>query len=313
MMKNSLHTKYRPETLADVIGQDHVVKSLETLIENKQLPQAVLLTGPSGCGKTTIARIIAKEAGCDPINFIEIDAATHTGIDAMRDLQTQIMYKGFGENNIKVVILDEVHQLSKSAFNSLLKVIEEPKDHVYWMLCTTEASKIPKTIKTRCHSYDLKPVRTDDILELLDYVCEKEEIELDNKSLSLIARESEGSPRQALVFLSMSVGCENRDEVADVIESCADNHHIIDLCKMMVGKSAPSWKKVQAILKDVKDENPESIRIMITNYFSSCVLNTSSLDDAERFVDILDAFSTPCNSNDKMAPIILSLFSVLFD
>lgn len=311
-MSEEFHRKYRPSNIDDIVGQDHIVKSLGPRIAKNDVPHTILFTGPAGCGKTTLGRIIAKAVGCDEGSIIEIDAATHTGIDAMRDLQDQVMYRGFGDSGTKVIIVDEVHGLSGKAFDSILKATEEPKDHVYWVLCTTEAGKIPKTIKTRCHSYDLKPVGVQDIEDVLDMVCEEEGIKLEGRSLNIIARNSDGSLRQALVFLSMAQDCKTSEDVEDVIQSCDSVSGVIDLCKLMVGRQTPQWPKMRDILKDLRNENPESIRIVICNYFTGCLLNTKTLGDAERFVDILEAFSRPCTGGDKITPIVLGIFDTIY-
>jgi len=126
------HIKYRPASLDEVLGQDAVVKSLETLFKKKDMPHAFLFTGGSGCGKTTLAMIVADQVGCEGAQIEEIDAATHTGIDDWREIAKQLQYAGFGNNSRKFVIVDECHQLSKSSWNSLLKIIEEPPAHVFF-------------------------------------------------------------------------------------------------------------------------------------------------------------------------------------
>lgn len=305
-----LYNKYRPKLLKEVLGQNHLVKSFSS-----RIPHALLLTGGPGLGKTTIARIVALLVGCGSSNLVEIDAATYTGIEAMREVKASLCYKGFSSGGIKVVIVDECHQLSKSAFNSILKAIEEPQEHVYWILCTTDPSKVPRTIKTRCHAFTLKPLDADTLLLLLESVAKKEEIFLDNKSLKIIAKASGGSARQALVYLAMTSSCTDHHEVREVIgdSEITGNLEILALCKLLVSRGTPSWSSVKTVLIALKGQNPESIRIVVTNYINSCVLNASSINEANRFVDILDIFSKPCTPSDKLAPIILATFLVFFD
>ena len=144
-----LHIKWRPQKLNDVISHAFVVSSLKALLKEKECPHSFLFTGPSGVGKTTLARIVASylEAA-----VLEIDAATNTGIDAMRAVQDMARYKAI-DNEKRVVIIDECHALSKQTWQSLLKIVEEPPAHLYWAFCTTEPDKVPATIKTRCVQY----------------------------------------------------------------------------------------------------------------------------------------------------------------
>ena len=150
-----LHLKYRPTNLDEVIGQNAVVQSLKQQLTGQSTPHAFLFLGPSGVGKTSIARILAGMMKCDDANILEIDAATHSGVENMRSVTQMAQYRGIGESPNKFIIVDEVHALSKATFQSLLLSIEEPPPHVYWALCTTEPDKIPTTIKTRCAAYDL--------------------------------------------------------------------------------------------------------------------------------------------------------------
>src|SRR3989304_1453147 len=146
----TLHTKYRPKHFEEVIGQIEIVKSLQNLIETGKMPKSFLFTGPSGTGKTTLARIIANKLGCDIQNIIEVDAATNTGVEDMRVLCEGLRYPAFGLTTVKVAIVDECQEISKSSWSSLLKIIEEPPSHLYFVFCTTEPSKVLDTIKTRC-------------------------------------------------------------------------------------------------------------------------------------------------------------------
>lgn len=307
-MNQDLHVKYRPESLDEVIGQDSVVKSLGKLFKSG-LPHAFLFTGGSGTGKTTLARIIAKGAGCGDGGVMEIDAATHTGIDAWREIAKGLQYATFGKNSTKFVIVDECHQLSKSSWNSLLKIIEEPSPHLFFALCTTEPGKVPKTIKTRCHKYDLKDVRPDDLSDLLEYVAEEEDIELPKGSLALIAREAGGSPREALVYLSQARGCDSKSEVAEVLRAPSEDSEVYEFCKFLIGK--PTWKQAQKFLKEFKDLNPDSVRIQVANYITACAINTDSEKKACYFLTILEPFSTPFSEITGRTDLLLATADVI--
>lgn len=310
-MTDDLHVKYRPQVFNEVLGQDHIINSLENLFKINKMPHSFLLTGNSGVGKTTVARIIASELGCEPSNVVEIDAATHTGVDSMRLLCESLQYAGSGRSPIKVAIVDEAHMISKQGSNKLLKMVEEPPSHVYFVFATTEKSKIINTIQTRCHVYNFKDVSRNDLFDLLDYVCGKEEIDLENNSLDLIVRESFGSPRRALVYLSECRACKNKKEVAEILESAQDSDTIIELCHLLISPGL-NWKKATKILKSLRDKNPESVRISVFNYCNSCGIKSNTFEEASRFLFIMDVFSRPIyNTSTGMGEILLNIGELL--
>lgn len=300
-MNESILTKYRPEDWDEVVGQDQVVRSLEAAIE-KHTGTTFLFTGPSGTGKTSLARIAAIKLGCKPADLLEVDAATNTGIDEMRAVTEGLMYRPLGEGSVKAIIIDECHALSKAATQSLLKVLEEPPSWVFWFLCTTEPTKIIKAIQTRCLSYQLKEVRTDDLIDLLASTEEAKDV--DDKILSLCAREAAGSPRQALANLAVCLTAANSKEAAELLASASEQKEAFELARALL--NGAGWGEIRELLASLKETSPESVRHVVRAYMTKVVLEAKSPTAAEDAFAILEAFSQPFNSFDGMSPLVLA-------
>lgn len=308
------HVKYRPKKLEDVIGQNGTVKSLSTLFEagREALPHAFLFSGNRGVGKTSLARIIAKFLGCKKGQIIEVDAATYTGIDNIRELTKDLDYRFVGENPTKFLIIDECHRLSGNAWDALLKITEEPPDHVYFVFCTTELAKVPSTIKSRCHSYNLKNLSKDDIMDLLEKIAEREDIYYPKDVLALIAKEAQGSARDAIVALSMCQGVDTTKEAAEILRTVLhDATEVVTLCRALIERKL-TWLKLQQILANLKDSNPESIRIQICHYLTKVIINQPGPKEAERMLFVLSRFSQSYNQQTGMADLLLSIGDLLF-
>jgi DNA polymerase-3 subunit gamma/tau len=219
----SLYRKYRPQTFEEVVGQEHVTRTLQNSLRANHLAHAYLFCGPRGTGKTTCARLLAKALNCEQgatdqpccrcdfclrvqnnqplLDLIEIDAASHTGVDNVRDVIVDRAGFAPAEGRYKVYIVDEVHMLSTSAFNALLKTLEEPPKHVVFVLATTDVHRVPPTITSRCQRFDFKRVTAKDIVERLRYVARQEKIVIDDAALRAIARAADGAMRDALGLL----------------------------------------------------------------------------------------------------------------
>ena len=214
-----LYRKYRPQSFADFVGQEHIVKTITNALAMGRVAHAYLFCGPRGVGKTTIARILAKAANCEnrkkddyepcnkclacqeinqgkSLDIIEIDAASHTGVDDIRELRDGIRFSPT-RLRYKVFIIDEVHQLSKAAFNALLKTLEEPPEYAIFILATTEIHKVPETIISRCQKFDFHRLSMEKIIERLAKIAKSEGVKIEKPALEMVAMNAEGGMRDA--------------------------------------------------------------------------------------------------------------------
>jgi DNA polymerase-3 subunit gamma/tau len=273
--RKGLALKYRPQSFDEVIGQDVMVQIIKNAIKLDRIPNAYLLTGIRGVGKTTTARIIAKAINCkdfekgmtkcegfchceaitnsNHIDVLEMDAASKTGIDDIRELIDSAKYYPTSAK-YKVFIIDEVHMLSKQAFNGLLKTLEEPPPHLKFILATTEVKKIPLTIISRCQRFDLRRIKLEEMISFLKKIAEKEKAKINEKALMLIAKASEGSVRDALSILDQSISTFNflGEEVTEksirTMLGISDRSRIIDLVRFIIdGDKAKALQDAQEI------------------------------------------------------------------
>jgi DNA polymerase-3 subunit gamma/tau len=301
---SSLHTKYRPQRFDGVIGQGAVCKSFAAALK-KGISHQFLLHGPSGTGKTTLARIAGRELGCtdQEIDAGEINAAIYTGIDDMRSIAVGLSYRPLS-GKIKPIIIDECHMLSKQAWNSLLKPIEEPPPWVYWFLCTTEIGKVPATIKTRCTTYELKLVDTRDIEDMLEKIAAKEQLTISRDIISICAKRAEGSPRQALVNLGACASAATPAQARELLQAVEGSQTVIELCQaLLAGKS---FTQLQPILADLADQNGEGVRQVVRAYMTKVIVGAKSEKIAGNAAEILNEFSTPFYSQDGLSPVVMA-------
>jgi DNA polymerase-3 subunit gamma/tau len=308
-MSENLITKFRPKKLGDVYGQRPTVRALEVICEKKDA-SSFLFAGPAGVGKTTLARIMALELGADPARILEIDAATFTGIDAMRKVKEILDYKPFGNHKV-AIILDECHALSKQAWDSLLKSVEDPPDFVIWIFCTTNIGKVPKTIRTRCATFELDPVPEKDLWDLFDLVCDEEGLKLGDAIGDIVIKEANGSPRQLLANISICRAAADKKEAAQLLKRAVQSEPILDLCRMLAN-SDPGWTKVMGLVSKLEEESPEGIRIQVFSYMGKALQGAKNDDDACFFLKRVEAFSQPYESAAGIAPLMLSIGRVLY-
>ncbi|EKE08929.1 MAG: hypothetical protein ACD_16C00234G0002 [uncultured bacterium] len=277
-----LARKYRPSKLDEVIGQDFLVETLRRGLEGNRLGHAFILTGIRGTGKTTTARIIARSLNCEngptpepcgvcgsctsiaqdrSLDVIEIDAASRTGVDDIREIIEASQYKAISAR-YKIYIIDEVHMLSKSAFNALLKTLEEPPPHVKFIFATTEIHKVPATILSRCVRFDLKRIKSATIRDYFKVLCEREKVEYEEDALKLIAKAAEGSVRDGLSLLDQAITYGSSHITTQKVREMlglSDQGALLELFhSMMEGKVKEALEKLRFLYR----EGAEGARIL---------------------------------------------------
>jgi DNA polymerase III subunit gamma/tau len=305
-MTEALINKYRPKTWKEVIGQPEVVKSLRKILEG-DTSHSFLFIGPSGCGKTTIARLIALELGAtNPGDIVEVDAGQFTGIDDIRQLVSTLKYKPIGHSTVKALIVNEAHRLTIAAQDALLMSLEEPLDHVYWFLTTTEGFKIRAAIKTRCTTFELKPVSNNLLFDLISGIADIEHFAVSDPVLELCVKEANGSPRQAISNLAVCAEIEDRETAAKLLKSAhLEDREAIELCRALL-KNA-TWEQILPILSGLQEQNAESIRQVIRAYMTKVILDTKSEKERLQALRVLDAFSQFFNNYDQLSPVVLAV------
>lgn len=302
----ALARKYRPQKFADLIGQPHITKTLQNAIQQDKLYPALIFSGMKGVGKTSAARILSKTLNCEtdrengpgiePCNqcpvcieitedkspdYIEIDGASNNGVEEVRTLKEKVKYKPF-KNRFRVVVIDEVHMLSNSAWNALLKTIEEPPEHTYFVMATTDFHKIPATIVSRCQQFEFKRIPYEIIVKLLNEICEKEEISITDYSLFLVARSSEGSLRDAKKVLDQAIaisgGNVKDQDVIDIL-GVIEEEIFITLTRSIFSRDR------KALIEQINDlsERGMDLRFFYNEYlkFLRDLMVLKSLEDSE--------------------------------
>lgn len=304
-----LARKYRPQNFEDLLGQDALVQTLTNAIKSNRLHHAYILTGIRGVGKTTTARLIAKALNCigpdgkggpttHPcgicencksiaggynIDVLELDAASRTGVDDIRDILEGVRYKPTN-CRYKIYIIDEVHMLSKSAFNALLKTLEEPPAHVKFIFATTEIRKVPVTVLSRCQRFDLQRLQIEDLMKLFNKIAEQENLKADEEALHMIAAAADGSARDGLSLLDQAISLGSGKVRADIVKEMlgmADRGQAFELFDMLLsGNMSELIVKLQEVYKN--GANPTAIindLINITHQLTKVLLLPAFIKD----------------------------------
>lgn len=308
-----LARKYRSKSFEDLVGQDVLVKTLENAINANRIHHAYVLSGIRGCGKTSTARILAKALNCENgpsinwdkddsqvtaiengnhVDVLEFDAASHTGVDDIKELFEGVHYKPV-QGKYKIYIIDEVHMLSKHAFNALLKTLEEPPAHVKFIFATTEVNKIPVTVLSRCQRFDLKRISSDDLFNHFANILKQEEVKFEDEALQLIAKAADGSARDGLSLLDQAIALSSDnyikyDSVADMI-GMSDRTVVYEFLDELFNKDIEKALEIvqnvhyegKDILKFIED-NLEALNLITKLKLVSKLKNSKNLTEIEK-------------------------------
>ena len=298
-----LARKYRPHNFKELVGQTHTVRTLVNALDNNSLHHGFLFTGTRGVGKTTIARIFAKSVNCEngvsskpcgkcetcieidkgqSVDLIELDAASHTGVDNMREILENAQYTPT-KNLYKIYLIDEVHMLSKSSFNALLKTLEEPPKHIKFLLATTDPKKLPITILSRCLQFNLNKLSHDEIFNHLKFIMDAENLKFEDEALSKIADFGNGSMRDALSLLDQSISYGNGSVKEDDLKAMlglVSHNEIVQLATLVINRNA---QEVLLFIKELayKGENLTNTLNDLTSLFHK-IATTQMIDDVKQ-------------------------------
>ena len=298
-----LARKYRPHNFKELVGQTHTVRTLVNALDNNNLHHGFLFTGTRGVGKTTIARIFAKSVNCEngvsskpcgkcetcieidkgqSVDLIELDAASHTGVDNMREILENAQYTPT-KNLYKIYLIDEVHMLSKSSFNALLKTLEEPPKHIKFLLATTDPKKLPITILSRCLQFNLNKLSHDEIFNHLKFIMDAENLKFEDEALSKIADFGNGSMRDALSLLDQSISYGNgavKEDDLKAMLGLVSHNEIVQLATLIINRNA---QEVLLFIKELayKGENLTNTLNDLTSLFHK-IATTQMIDDVKQ-------------------------------
>ncbi len=311
-----LARKYRPQTFDEVIAQEHITKTLKNAIKSDHIAQAFLFTGPRGVGKTSMARILAKALNCEngptvtpcneckncveitrsnSVDVIEIDGASNTSVEDIRSLQNELLYPP-QSSKYKIYIIDEVHMLSKNAFNALLKTLEEPPKNVKFIFATTEPHKVLATITSRCQRYDFHRIPIKEIIEQFKNITQKEHIAFDDAALFMVAKKADGSMRDALSLMdqTVSIGKDKitKEDVLQVFGIVNIDVYNSFVQKIINDDEKGLMKDFHQVISEGNDIN--ELTLGLIEYFRNILMIKIGIIPEEVHADDIDALSSVC-------------------
>lgn len=303
-----LIVKYRPSSFDEMFGHETVLASLRKAVGGTTVPHAYLFTGVAGLGKTTLARIVAKELDCEPF---EIDAASNSSVEDMRQLVEMGNHMSLTGAGRRMFIIDECHTLSKAAWQALLKILEEPPEFLFFALCTTELTKVPETIVTRCFHTPLRPLKPEELATLLEAIADLEGWQVHPDVISTVVQAATGQPRKALSMLEAVHDLQSRDEVKRVIQiQMAEGDPLYDLCIQLI--NGKGWEVLKPILDKVDDADFEHAPTMAGRFLIGAMARARSEKDAQRAWRLLEALMFPSATYDRKAAFYSAIGRMLW-
>jgi len=290
-MQEALYRKYRPSSLEELVGQSDAVQLISEQIKNNNLSHAYLFSGPRGVGKTSLARIIATTIGCDPVfDITEIDAASHNKVDDVRDLNDSVNFIASSPGKKRVFILDEVHMLSNAASNAFLKTLEEPPEHVIFILATTEPERVIETIRSRTTQIAFKRIKNTDIITSLEKISKTEKIKLSKEVLEYIANQSDGSLRDAINLFEQTFSTFGNKANMEQLYSILGKVTTTDLLKILESMGTQDTATVLKVLRANYKNGLQAIDILnsITDLFRN-LFYFKYLPEDENFISLSDS------------------------
>ncbi len=293
-----LQTDYRPREWKEFLGNKALVVSLRSVLEGPDPTHTYLFSGPKGCGKTTLARLAAKTLEIADRNVIELDCGTNNKVEDARNIVSQSKYAPLlkkGEKGRKAYILDECHMLTKpNAQTALLKTLEEPPEHTFFFLCSTDPNQLLPTVRDRCMEFQVAPLSRVETADLLLWVLKEAQIEIDEKVLRKICEISEGTPRTALVLLGQVIDIENPEIALDSLIAGIKEIEAIEIVKILIDPNIKDkWPKIVKILNSLKAAEYEQLRLGIFSYLMSMLKSKPNSRIAEIISYFMDELRRP--------------------